>query len=265
MTAPQRLAVPTRQWVIVLAAVPSVALGVILTAILIVLFGVYGLLPGLAVTLATVMLAVSRAAVDPSARVIDELDARPAEPSGEARLLNVMEALSATGGVVQPALHVIDDPAANLLVLGVSERDTHVIVTSGLLDQLERVELEAVLARAVTLIRRGDLPAATTALQVLTGTRGGTALLIRPVVGVLRSRLSQGVAADDDVLLDRDAVALTRYPPGLIGALGKLSASSTTVEPADAAGASLWLVDPRADGGVGRAPLADRIDALELL
>ncbi len=139
------------------------------------------------------------------------------------------------------------------------------MVTSGLLALLERVELEAVLARAVTLIRRGDLPAATTAVQVLSGAAGGTALLARPVVGVLRGRLDGGAGPDDDILLDRGAVGLTRYPPGLIGALEAIASSTAVVDRPLGGTSGLWLVDPRPHPGPGRAPLADRIDALEML
>ena len=248
-----------------MAAIPAVALGVILTAVLLVAVGPLGLLPGLAITLALGMWMASRAAVDPTHRILQGLGARPADPVADARLVNVMEGLSATGGISPPSLLVLDDDAANLLVLGVDDHGVHVVVTSGLLALLERVELEAVLARAVTLIRRGDLPAATTAVQVLSGSGGGTAFLARPVVGVLRARLGDGAGADDDVLLDRGAVGLTRYPPGMIGALEAIAAGSTVVDRPLGGTSGLWLVDPRPHPGPGRTPLADRIDALEML
>jgi Zn-dependent protease with chaperone function len=251
--------------VLALSVVPAVALGVVLTAILVVAFGPVGLLVGLAVTLVVGGWVLSWAAVDPTPVLLDALGARPADPVGEARLVNVMEGLVATGGVNPPTLHVLDVPSANALVIGIDDQNVHIVATSGLLDLLGRVELEAVLARAVTLIRQGGLPATTTAVRVLHGARGGATLLARPVVGVLRARLGQGVGPDDDVLADRGAVALTRYPPGLIAALSRLAASDTVVDRPLAGTARLWFVDPRPRPGDDRAAISDRIDALEML
>lgn len=249
---------------VAVATVPAVALGIVLTAVLVVLIGLVGLLIGLGATLALGAYAASRASVDPTDRVLRDLGARPADPATDARLVNLVEGLAVTGGIAAPTLHVIDDPAMNTLVLGVDERAAHLLVTRGLLEALERIELEGVLARAVTQIRRGDLPASTTAVEVLAvGGAGG--LLARPVGGVLASRLSGLTGPDDDVRLDRDAVALTRYPPGLVGALRKLEAGSTVVSRPVGSTAALWLADPTGRPAPTRPTLAHRIEALELL
>jgi heat shock protein HtpX len=259
---------PSRTFMVGLATVPTIAAGLVLTAVLAVLFSLVGLLVGLVVTAAVATWVATHAAADPIDGVLRDLGARPVEPASQARLVNLAEGLSVSGGITAPSLHVVDDAGANMLVLGLDEDHAHVVVTTGLLQALERIELEGVLARAVTQIRRGNLPAATTAVEVLAGAGGGTALLARPVAGVLGARLARSASSDDDVLLDRDAVALTRYPPGLVGALRKLSTMSTRVDRPLGATAHLWLVDPTgaatAAGG-SRASLAERIDALELL
>jgi heat shock protein HtpX len=262
---PDRPVAVTRTWVVATAAAPSLVLGLVLTVVLVVLFGFFALLPGVAITAALVMWMVSRLALDPAPQLLAALEARDASPERDARLVNIVEGLSLSGGISGPALHVVEDDAANMVVLGIDDHDTHVIVTAGLLARLERVELEAVLARAVSQIRRGDLAAVTTAIEVFTGARGGPALLARPVVGLVRARLEQSRDDDDDILLDRDAVALTRYPPGLVAALGKIASSSSVVDRPIGGTARLWLVDPRPDGGGDRPSLEDRIAALEML
>ena len=266
MSTPQTAPAPTRSWLVTVATVPAVALGLIATAVLAVVASWIGLVVGLVLTVALGAWAASRAAADPAGVVLSRLGARPADPATHARLVNLVEGLSVSGGVAAPTLHVVDDVGANLMVLGVDDRHAHLVVTTGLLDHLERIELEGVLARAVTQIRRGDLAASTTAVEVLTGSGAGPALLARPVAGVLAGRLERAVSPDDDVLLDRDAVALTRYPPGLCAALRKLDAISTEVHRPVGATAGLWLADPTGVASdSSRATLADRADALELL
>jgi heat shock protein HtpX len=266
VSTPQTAPVPTRSWLVTVATIPAVALGLIATAVLTVVLSWIGLVIGLVATVALGAWAASRAAADPTQRVLAGLGAHPADPDTHARLVNLVEGLSVSGGIATPSLHVVDDTGANLMVLGVDDRHAHLVVTTGLLDHLERIELEGVLARAVTQIRRGDLAASTTAVEVLTAGGAGSALLARPVVGVLAGRLERAVSPDDDVLLDRDAVVLTRYPPGLCAALRKLDTVSTQVHRPVGATAGLWLADPSgAASDSSRPTLADRADALELL
>lgn len=269
MTATQAAPAPTRRWVVAMATVPAVALGLVATAVLVLLLDLLGLLVGVLVTAALAAWAWSRASRDPVPRVLGQLDARPADPEAQARLVNLVEGLSLSGGVTPPQLHVVDSDARNLLVLGLDERGSHLVVTRGLLDALERIELEAVLARALVQIRRGDLPTATTAVEVLTTGEGAAApMLARPVARLVHARLAPGGRAGDDVVLDREGAGLTRYPPGLIAALRALQHGSTVVPGANPATRSLWLADPFPPdrrGGSSHTPLADRIEALELL
>lgn len=255
---------PTRTWLVTVATVPAVALGLVVTVVLALLLSWIGLVVGLAITVALAAWVASRAAADPSATLLRRLGARPADPEREARLVNLVEGLAVSGGIAPPELHVVDDEGANLAAFGIDDRHAHLVVTTGLLDRLERIELEGVLARAVTQIRHGDLPAATTAVEVLEG-GAGVGLLSRPVAGVVASRLQKVVSADDDVLLDRDAVGLTRYPPGLCSALRKLAGATEVHRPVGPT-AALWFADPEGErAGSERPSLAERADALELL
>ena len=94
----------------------------------------------------------------PGARVACPSGRPPPTPS--ARLVNLADGLSATSGVPVPDLFVLDDPGANMLLVGESSATPAVVVTSGLLDALDRIQLESVVAWAFAELRQGELPAA---------------------------------------------------------------------------------------------------------
>lgn len=253
----------SRQWVVVTAMVPSIVAGVVLTVVLVVLVGLVGVLIGVGVTAAFAVYVAANVAVDPSPRVLDLLAARAATPERDARLVNLVEGLAVSGGVRTPELHVVESDGANLCVVGIEADAMHVVVTTALLEGLDRIQLEGVVGRAIVQIRHGEVPALTTALVVLAGRHRPTRVLTRPVTGAIRARFAPQVSADAEVLLDRDAVALTRYPPGLIAALERLEQGSTVVDAPLSGLGPLWFADPVGDAD--RAPLADRAMALELL
>ena len=88
-----------------------------------------------------------------------------------------------------------------------------------------------------------------------------------PFAGLLASGFRSVTDPDRDLLLDRAAVALTRYPPGLIGALEVFERVGTVILRPDPATAHLWLADPGASvpGMPARPSLDLRIEALRLL
>lgn len=92
------------------------------------------------------------------------LGAQPADPVTHARLFNLVEGLGANAGVPQPDLYVVTDAGLNILTMGRSPHHAALVVTSGLLDQLSRIELEAVLAHEVSHIRNDDILTATVAV-----------------------------------------------------------------------------------------------------
>ncbi len=163
-----------------------------------------------------------------------------------ARLFNLVEGLCATIGTRRPDLRVRDEAGLNAAVCGRRRRRATLVVTQGLLDRLDRMELEAVVAQQLTRIRCYDmLPATVTA-----ATLGIGATLLAPPEPV--------------TAMDRAAVNFTRYPPGLVSALEKMAVSGTHVSGGPRATAYLWFADP----GGGPAPLTslkDRIEALREL
>lgn len=275
MTATVEHTPPRTSSILALVAVPPVASGLIVTAVLVVLLGVVGLVAGLLLTAVAVAFLLWRIGQGVEDRVLRQLGARPAGDESE-RLRNLVEGLAVGAGVPEPELHVVDDPAANAMVIGRDPRQSHLVVTAGLLEALSRVELEGVVARALAQLKAGDVPAATLAVSALgaplaAAEQGsGAVAFMRPLLPAAAGLLARLAPDGADVDLDRAGVALTRYPPGLAGALRQLEGRGTGLARPVRATAHLWLADAGggpADGGMfpARTPLALRIEALGLL
>ena len=151
--------------------------------------------------------------------------------AGPARLANLIESVAVGVGVPEPALRVVEDPGPNALVTGADPRRSTLVVTSGLLDRLDRLALEAVVAQQLSISRAGRTHRRDVAVIVL-----GTGGRVLPSLG----RMAAAVAAEEDA--DVAAVAVTRYPPGLLGALDAAAAGpEVTTNPLLA---PLWFAPP---------------------
>lgn len=182
-------------------------------------------------------------------RVEARLGGRTADPRQDARLCNLVEGLISGAGVRHPRLVVVDSPGLNAMAFGTSPARATVAVTTGLLADLDRIELEAVLAEELYLIRHQEVLPAT----VLAATFGlGRSVAVRP---------------DHDATADQGSVSLTRYPPALASALEKIDRKGAVVAGQPAWMAQLWLADPRPGPppGPGRLPLGERVEALREL
>lgn len=180
------------------------------------------------------------------------LGARPLARGEYPRLENLVEGLCTTHGFSRPSLHVVETPAINAASAGRRQLAAHLILTRGALTELDRLELEAVVARQLCEIRRG---------VAMETARASVARI--PGVGPLAVRLA-GPATGHDRATDADieAVRLTSYPPALASALSKAEASAGIK--ASAAAGHLWLAAPPGAGPGARAqpPMAQRIDLL---
>jgi heat shock protein HtpX len=228
-----------------------------------------------------------------------------ADAQRHARLINLAEGLCASVGVAPPTLLVIECDAANALVVGRSQQRSTLVVTTGLLERASRVELEGVLARELWQIKSGDVafktllvgfvgvPAAAADLALrrwwkdtgaapegFTAGQTAAAVVCLPFVAIapaLERLLRAVLPSDDDATLDAQAVRITRYPPGLIGALEKVEEAGAVVWCAGRAAAHLWAAEPlpvaAGDSFASRSrralgthlPLGPRIDALREL
>jgi heat shock protein HtpX len=199
--------------------------------------------------------------------------ARPADPEQYARLYNLVEGLCIASGLPMPRLYIIDDPAPNAFATGRNPDHAAVAVTTGLLERMNRVELEGVLAHELGHIRNYDILTMTIAVTMVgavtilsdlalratlwgggrrDGDRGGLVGAVLLVVGLafvllapLTARVMQyAVSRQRETLADFTAVEFTRYPPGLISALEKLKADSTVVRARSRAMAHMWIESP---------------------
>jgi len=202
--------------------------------------------------------------------------ARPADPVKYARYHNLVEGLCIASGLPKPRLYVVDDSAPNAFSTGRNPKHAAVAVTTGLLDKMNRVELEGVLAHELSHIRNYDVLVMTLAVTMVgiialisdyflrimfwTGGRAGrddnnnnnplgivfailgfVLLIFAPIVAAL---MQMAVSRKREYLADASGVLLTRYPPGLISALEKLKEDHTSTHFASKATAHLWIEEP---------------------
>ncbi|MGA1345624.1 MAG: M48 family metallopeptidase [Ilumatobacteraceae bacterium] len=207
--------------------------------------------------------------------------ARPADETEFRRLHNLVEGLCIAAGLPKPGVYVIDDPAPNAFATGRNPRHAAIAVTTGLLESLDRVELEGVVAHELSHIRHHDITVSTIVVTLVgtvallsdlairtmwwnggrvrrAGDRddranplalvGFVLIALSPVIARL---LQAAVSRRRETLADEGACRLTRYPPGLISALEKLRDDTTVTHSASVATAHLWIEQPLS--GVGDA------------
>lgn len=222
-------------------------------------------------------------------------------PNEEPQLRNVVEALAIGSGLPMPRLYLIEDTAPNAFATGRDPQHASVVVTRGLLDKLDRTELEGVMAHELSHVANRDIRTMLLA-TVLAGTivlftdllfrtlrfggarrsggrdRGGGGLvlivaLVLTIVGPIVARLlTFAISREREYLADASAALLTRYPPGLAGALRKISADPEPLEVANKATAALYIWNPLKDRPVfldrlfeTHPPVAERIRRLEAM
>lgn len=244
---------------VLVLAIPAVIIGLILFVLI---PGPWwlGIVLGLAAAGIAVWLQVRRA----DQVVLSRLGGGLLQPDGAARLENLVQGLSLAGGVEEPEIVVLSDQSRNAMAVRNQDRN-RVVLTQGLVESLEVVELEGVVAELLTRLKNGDAASATlgAALFGIPILDGPLAPVLRPVANVGLSRL---LRADRDLEADRQAVRLTRYPPGLHGALRKMSQGDVTPNALTAGQGHLWLIEPSSEHDMvetgTRAPLDLRIDVL---
>jgi heat shock protein HtpX len=241
--------------VALLLAVPAIAAALVV-AVVAALIGAsiwLAVLVGIAVGAALAYAIYARS----EGAVTGDLAARPVTAEDEPRLHNMIDGLCDSHGFRRPTIAVIDDPGRNAVVYGSRPDHATLAVTQGLLDSLNRMELEGLLARELALTNHHGLPAATVLVPLLS-----------LVPGSARERLAGWFLGEHRTVLDDfDAVRLTRYPPGLVAALDKLGQGSTVVRGAKRTSSHLWVAAPTAAGPLApdTPTIDERIDALREL
>lgn len=240
-------------------AVPLLVLGGVVAALVPRLAWWAGVAIGLVAAAALVLLRLRGAA----GRLLRAIDAVPADASEHTRFFNLVQGLSLAGGIPQPELHLVVDDARNAAAVAKHDRAA-IVLTTGLLDNIDRIALEGIVAEALVRIGNRDAEAATTGVALFGPFLSGSLSPFGRPVG--RFGLRRLLGTDRDLVADRAAVALTRYPPGLLAGLDLIRAGSPALARSSAATDHIWLVSP-ADGDgddviVTSAPLDLRIDVL---
>lgn len=218
--------------------------------------------------------------------------AKPADPHTYARLHNLVEGLCIASGLPKPRVYVIEDHAPNAFATGRDPKHAAIAVTTGLLERMNRVELEGVLAHELSHIKNYDILVSTVAVtmvglvalvsdfcirfmwwgggrafdddrnggggpQAILAIFGFFLLLFAPLIATL---MQFAVSRNRESLADVSGVAMTRYPPGLISALEKLRDDQTVVHASSRATAHLWIESPIArDESEGKLSRLNRL------
>ncbi len=215
--------------------------------------------------------------------------AKPADPQQYQRLHNLVEGLCIAAGLPKPRVYIVDDPAPNAFATGRNPKHAAIAVTTGLLEKLNRVELEGVIAHELSHVRNYDILVSTLAVTLVgsialltnigmrmmwwnggrvrrDGDRNGgnplailglVLLIFAPIIAKL---MQAAVSRRRETLADVSACQMTRYPPGLISALEKLRDDVTVTHSATTATAHLWIEQPLS--GVGDAGKFGRLNRM---
>ncbi|MDP2709450.1 MAG: M48 family metallopeptidase [bacterium] len=189
-------------------------------------------------------------------------------------LYHIVENLCITAGLPVPKIYVIDDTAPNAFATGRNPEHAVIAVTTGLLQKLEKTELEGVIAHELSHVGNRDILLATLVTVMVgmivlladwfrrwtfwgggrrrDGHGGGQLQLILFIAALVLSILAPifaylmqfAISRKREFLADADGALLTRYPEGLARALEKISADRKPLEVANRATAHLYIASP---------------------
>jgi len=203
--------------------------------------------------------------------VVKLAGARPASREEFFDLYTIIENLSITAGLPMPKIYVIDDLSPNAFATGRDAKHAVVAVTTGLLQILNKIELEGVIAHELSHIGNRDI-LVSTVVVVLVGfvailsdiflrsrlynfrsndrdnKTGGLLLVLALVAAILApigaTLLQLAISRKREFLADASGALLTRYPEGLASALKKIGEVSAPLRRASSATAHLYIANP---------------------
>jgi heat shock protein HtpX len=232
--------------------------------------------------------------------------AKKIKPDDHPRLYNVVEEMKIASGLEKvPDIYIIDDPALNAFATGRDPNKASVAITSGLLQKLNRDELQGVMAHEISHVKNRDV-LLMAMCSVLLGTivilaYYGSRFLFLGGAGSRRSSSSRGggqgqiillvvalvfiilapifaqliyfaISRKREYLADASSALYTRYPEGLASALEKLAASTEQLKSANQATAPMYIINPFRKKGFGASeltsthpPISERIRILRAM
>jgi len=232
--------------------------------------------------------------------------AKKISPDDHPRLYNVVEEMKIASGLEKmPDIYIIDDPALNAFATGRDPNKASVAITSGLLQKLNRDELQGVIGHEISHVKNRDV-LLMTMCGVLLGTivilawyasrflifggagsrrssssgGGGQGQIIILIVGLVFMILAPifaqliyfAISRKREYLADASSALYTRYPEGLASALEKLGASTGQLKSANKATAPMYIVNPFRRKGMKASdlssthpPISERIRILRAM
>ncbi|MBQ3325728.1 zinc metalloprotease HtpX [Candidatus Saccharibacteria bacterium] len=207
------------------------------------------------------------------------------------KLYTAVENLTITAGLPMPRVYVIDDPAPNAFATGRDPEHAMVAATTGLLDIMDKSELEAVMAHEISHVKNYDIRVSmiTFGLVCVVGLLsdlglrmlvfrdndddrspvGAIMMLVTAIFAPIIASLAQlAISREREYLADASAVNLTHYPEGMINALKKLETHSRPMRRQNPATEALYINNPLKKGAISNMfsthpPIEKRIERLE--
>ncbi|OGI26676.1 MAG: zinc metalloprotease HtpX [Candidatus Moranbacteria bacterium RIFOXYB1_FULL_43_19] len=220
--------------------------------------------------------------------------AKEATHDNAREIYHIVENLCITAGLPVPKIYIIQDPSPNAFATGRDPEHAVIALTTGIVEKLEKRELEGVIAHELSHIGNRDI-LLSTVIVVLVGfvalmadwfrrwtwfkgrddREGGQLGLILFVVALVLSILApfaavlmqMAISRKREFLADAGGALLTRYPEGLASALEKISADPAPMRSANRATAHLFIANPFRGKNVAKIfmthpPVAERVKAL---
>jgi heat shock protein HtpX len=216
--------------------------------------------------------------------------ARKIQKKDHPQLYNIVEEMTIASGLGKvPDVYIIDDPAPNAFATGRNPNKSAIAVTSGLLRQLNRDELQGVVAHEIGHIKNRDIFLAIMAgilmgvivlladialwYLILGGARGGrrssgggggqgyiiimlVAIVLIILAPILARLLYYAMSRKREYLADASSAMYTRYPEGLASALEKISGSTAVLASANRVTAPMYIINPMHKAGFRASDLS---------
>jgi heat shock protein HtpX len=229
-----------------------------------------------------------------SATVLAASGAHEADPHQYQQLYNIVQTLAIGDGLPVPKVYLIEDPSPNAFATGRDPQHAAVTVTTGLLQMMNREEMEGVLSHEMSHIKNFDVRlllvvttmigmAGLLASVVWNGafrirSRDSRAVLIVLAIGIIFTLIAvivgplmqMALSRQRESLADASGVELTRNPAGLLSALKKISQNEKPMKNFNHAVAAMCIDNPKEHHGSffnhlfdTHPPIAERIAALE--
>lgn len=206
-------------------------------------------------------------------------------------LWRIIENLSVTAGIPMPKVYIIDDPAPNAFATGRNPKNAMVAATTGLLNIMDKRELEGVMAHELSHVRNYDILVSMVVFGLVSAIGMLSDLFFRiavwgsndrgeyvsPMVFAIPAMILAPIAASivqlaisrqREYLADASAALLTRDPDGMVAALEKLKSNSQPMQRQHASLSHLYINDTLKPGFLAKLfsthpPIDDRIARLK--